>query len=97
MLYILELAIGFEANMQNNSNRMAAKYCSFLSELSPSYSKVTFINLSMGAIGTMGSSCTSFFSLLNELSFDKTIQTRVIIESDDRLNKIKLLHLLPKK
>ena len=81
LLYILELTIGFETNIQNNSNRKAAKYSSLLSELSPSYSKVTFINLSMGAIGTMGSSCTSFFSLLNELSFDKTIQKRVIMKA----------------
>ena len=71
----------FETNIQNNSNRKAAKYSSLLSKLSSSYSKVTFINLSMGAIGTMGSSCTSFFSLLNELSFDKTIQKRVIMKA----------------
>ena len=81
LLYILELTIGFETNIQNNSNRKAAKYSSLLSELSPSFSKVTFVNLSMGAIGTMGSSCTSFFSLLNELSFDKTIQKRVIMKA----------------
>ena len=81
LLYNLELTIGFETNIQNNSNRKAAKYSSLLSELSPSYSKVTFINLSMGAIRTMGSSCTSFFSLLNELSFDKTIQKRVIMKA----------------
>ena len=71
----------FIIKIQNNSNRKAAKYSSLLSELSSSYSKVTFINLSMGAIGTMGSSCTSFFSLLNELSFDKTIQKRVIMKA----------------
>ena len=73
LIYKLELTIECETNIQNNSNRKAAKYSSLLSELSPSYSKVTFINLPMGAIGTMGSSCTSFFFLLNELSFDKTI------------------------
>ena len=81
LLYILELTIGFETNIQNNSNRKATKCSSLLSELSPSYSKVAFVNLSMGAIGTMGSSCTSFFSLLNELSFDKTIQKRVIMKA----------------
>ena len=53
LLYILELTIGFE----NNSNRKAAKYSSLLSELSPSYNKVTFINLLIGAIGPMGIFC----------------------------------------
>ena len=34
LLYILELTRGFETNIQNNSNRKAAKYSSLLSELS---------------------------------------------------------------
>ena len=72
---LYELTIGFDTNIQNNSNHKAAKYSSLLSELPPSYSKVAFINLSMGAIGTMGSSCTPFFSLLNELSFHKKAMT----------------------
>ena len=78
-LYILELTLGFETNIQINSNRKAVKYNSLLSELSPSYNTVTFINLSMGAIGAMGSSCTSFSSLFNDLGFDKTIQKRIIL------------------
>ena len=81
LLYILELTLGFETNIQINSYRKAAKYNSLLSELSPSYNTVTFINLSMGAIGAMGSSCTSFFSLLNDLGFDKTIQKRIIMKT----------------
>ena len=74
LLYILELTIGFETNIQNNSNRKAAKYSSLLTEISLSYNKVTFINIPMGTGEAMGSSCTSFFSLLNEMNFVKTIQ-----------------------
>ena len=44
ILYILELAIGFETNIQINSNRKVAKYSSLISDLSPYYSKVIFIN-----------------------------------------------------
>ena len=80
-LYILELTIGFETNIQITSNRKAAKYSSLLSKLSPSYNTDTFTNLSMGAIGAMGSSCTSFFLLLNDLGFDKTIQKRIIMKT----------------
>ena len=60
-LYILELTLGFETNIKINSNRKTVKYNALLSELSPSYNTVTFINLSTGAIRAMGSSCTSFF------------------------------------
>ena len=81
ILYILELTIGFETNIQINSNRKAAKYTSLISDLSPYYSKVIFIKLSMGAIGIMDSSCISLLSLLHELRFDITIQKRIIMKA----------------
>ena len=90
-IFIIIIIIIIETNIQINSNRKAVKYNSLLSELATSYNTVTFINLSMGAIGAMGSSCTSFFSLLNDLGFDKTIQKRIIIKT------MKLFHLLRKK
>jgi len=81
MLYILELTLGFEPNIQNNSDRKAAKYSSLINDLSLSYSKVVFVNLSMGAIGVMGSSCNSLLSLLHELHFDKKITKRIIMKA----------------
>ena len=81
ILYILELTLGFETNIQNNSDRKAAKYSSLINDLSLSYSKVVFVNLSMGAIGVMGSSCNSLLSLLQELHFDKTITKRIIMKA----------------
>ena len=81
ILYILELTLGFETNIQNNSYRKAAKYSSLINDLSLSYSKVVFVNLSMGAIGDMGSSCNSLLSLLHELHFDKKITKRTIMKA----------------
>ena len=40
ILYILELTVGFETNIQNNSDRKAIKYSSLINDLSLSYSKV---------------------------------------------------------
>ena len=51
ILYILELTVSFDAYIPNNSYRKAAKYSSLINDLSPSFSKVVFIDLSMGAIG----------------------------------------------
>ena len=79
ILHILELTVGFETNIQNNSDRKAAKYSSLISDLSLSYSKVVFVDLSMGAIGIMGSSCNSLLSLLQELHFDKSTTKTIIM------------------
>ena len=81
ILYILELTLGFETNIQNNSDRKAAKYSSLINDLSLSYSKVVFINLSMAAVGVMGSPCNSLLSLVHELHFDKTITKRIIMKA----------------
>ena len=79
--YILELTLGFETNIQANSVRKANKYTPLLQDLSSSYNKVIFINVSMGALGVMGSSCDSFLSLLQDLSFDKVTQRRIIMKT----------------
>ena len=52
-----------------------------LQDLSSSYNKVIFINVPMGALGVMGSSCDSFLSLLQDLSFDKVTQRRIITKT----------------
>ena len=81
VLYILELTLGFKTNMQVNSIRKANKYNRLIKDLSSTYNKVTFINLSMGALGVMGSSCDSFLSLLQDLSFDKLVRKRIIMKT----------------
>ena len=67
--------------MQVNSTRKANKYNRLIKDLSSTYNKATFINLSMGALGVMGSSCDSFLSLLQDLSFDKLVQKRTIMKT----------------
>ena len=81
VLYILELTLGFETNIQANSVRKANKYTPLLQDLSSSYNKVIFINVSMSAFGVMGASCDSFLSLLQDLSFDKVTQRRIIMKT----------------
>ena len=81
VLYILELTLGFETNLQVNSIRKANKYNRLIKDLSSTYKKVTFANLSMGVLGVMGSSCDSFLSLLQDLSFDKLVHKRIIMKT----------------
>ena len=54
ILYILDLTVGFETNIQSISDLKTVKYRSLINDLSPSYSsKVVFVNLSMGASGVI--------------------------------------------
>ena len=77
-LYILELTVGFESNMQINSDRKKAKYRSLLTDLSPNYSTIKFINLSMSTLGLLGKSSDSLLSLLEDLKFDMPSSTHTV-------------------
>ena len=81
VLYILELTLSFETNMQVNSIRKANKYNRLVKDLSSTYNKITFINCSMGALGVMGSSCGSILSLLQDLNFDNLVLKRIIMKT----------------
>ena len=61
-LYILELTVGFETNIEKNSNRKNDSYKNKISELSSMYN-IKFINLSMGAIGIIGKSAKNMKSI----------------------------------
>ena len=77
-LYILELTVGFESNMQINSDRKKAKCRSLLTDLSPNYSTIKFINLSMSTLGLLGKSSDSLLSLLEDLKFDRPSSTHTV-------------------
>ena len=50
---ILELTVGFETNMQKNTERKGIHYKDLISRLNSTY-RVRFVNLSMGTIGVIG-------------------------------------------
>ena len=77
-LYILELTIGFETNIKSNSDRKASKYNSLHQELGSKYKEIKFINLSLGALGTVGSSSESFINLLKCLEVSQPIQRSIL-------------------
>ena len=78
ILYILELTVGFESNIQINSDRKASKYSSLILDLNHTYSDVKFVNLSMSTIGIMGKSSESLLLMLDDLNLDKPTQKYLI-------------------
>ena len=81
LLYIFKLTLGFETNIQANSVRKANKYTSLLQDLYSSYNKVIFVNVSMVALSVLGSSCDSSLTVLQDLSYDKVTQRRIIMKT----------------
>ena len=75
-LYILEPTVGFESNIQINSERKKAKYHSLISDLAPTFSSIQFMNLSMSTLGVLGKSSNSLLLSLEDLKFDKPSSNR---------------------
>ena len=70
-LYIIELTVGFETNLERNSQRKEIKYRPLIKHFENTYRKVKFINLSTSSLGIFGQTSESFFDLCKELSIEK--------------------------
>ena len=70
-LWILELSVGFETNLEKNRNAKNLRYNTLIQRLKTTYRKVKFINLSLGAIGVYSKSQDTFSDLLSDLEVDK--------------------------
>ena len=69
-LYILELTVGFESNLQVNANRKHQKYNDLIKEQESNFIKVKFVNLSLSTLGVFGRTSDSFDDMLRNLQFD---------------------------
>ena len=70
-IYIIELTIGFDTNINLNAERKKDKYMQLTRDLSSKYRSVNFINLSITSLGIFGKSCNSFIAMCNDLNIDK--------------------------
>ena len=64
-----------------NSDRKATKYRHLSNHLHSSYSTVTFVNLSMSAIGIFGTSSESFLSMLTDLQLDDKAKKNALLKT----------------
>ena len=70
-LYVTELTVGFETNLNSNAERKHEKYYQLTRDLSLDFHSVKFINLSLSALGIFGKSCEPFIDMCKELEFNK--------------------------
>ena len=69
-IYILELTVGFETNLEVNAEHKRAKYQSLMETLKLKYTDVKFINLSISSLAISGLSSSSFIEVCDDLAVD---------------------------
>jgi hypothetical protein len=67
VLYVLELTVGFETNLNSNSDRKHKKYLPLISDQESNYDKVKFVNVSISSLGVFGQSTNTLTDMLKEL------------------------------
>ena len=77
-VYLLELTVGSESNMTINSDRKLAKICPLFNSLTTNYTSITFVNLSMSALGIFGTSSDSLLQMLQDLHLDANVQKNIV-------------------
>ena len=65
-IYIIELTVGFETRIKDNAHRKKEKYLNLCGRLTRDR-EVTFINLTMGAIGIIGKDGKGLYIMLKNL------------------------------
>jgi hypothetical protein len=69
-LYIVELTVGFESNLENNIKRKKSKYLELISEQRKNFKSVKFVNLSMSSLGIFANQCSEFLEMLDDLGLE---------------------------
>ena len=77
-LYVLELTVGFESNLNNNAVRNKEKYLNLINEMSRNYRCVRFVNLSMSSLGVFSDEWSTFLDMMNDIGIDKKQQRYII-------------------
>ena len=54
ILYIIELTVGFEKNLNNNANRKEFRYRPLRADLDKDFNKIKFVDLSVSYLGILG-------------------------------------------
>ena len=70
-MYVLELTIDLEPNIEKNAKQKNNKYNELLKSMEEDYTSVTYINLSMGSLGIIGKDYVNLYKLLKTTDMDK--------------------------
>ena len=76
-VYVVELTVGYETNLENNVKRKKAKYRELVRQLDENFNEVrlSFVNLSMSSLGIFAQECSTFLEMLGTVGLDKNYRT----------------------
>ena len=77
-LYILELKVGFETNIEVNSKSKAIKYDPLLQDLRSQYHTINFIYLSISAVGIYETSSDTILTMMKDLGIENSAQKSIL-------------------
>ena len=69
-IYILELTIGFESNLQTNATRKREKYQDFINKQLNYYEEARFVNASISSLGVFSETSLDLIEMLKDLEMD---------------------------
>ena len=93
-LYVIELIVWFETNLNSNAEWKHEKYYQLTRDLSSDLHSIKFINLSLCALGIFGKSCEPFEDTCKELEFDEQHTDFIVRKLSTIINPINQLCIL---
>ena len=71
---MLGLTVGYESNLERNTNHKKAKYKDLVNALDKNFKSVKFVNLSISSLGVFHRECHTFLEMLDDVGLDKQCQ-----------------------
>ena len=71
ILYVVELTVGYESNLESNVKRKNSKYNELIKEQRKSFINIKFVNISMSCLGVFAKESSSFLKMLHDVGFDE--------------------------
>ena len=75
ILYIIELTVSFETNLNINASRKELKYRPLQVDLDKAYDRIKFVNLCISSLGIFGNSSDSFLQVCHDIGIDKQLNS----------------------
>ena len=70
LLYIVELTVGYESNLESNIRRKNIKYKEIIKQQRKSFNDVKFVNISISSLGVFAKESSNFLTMLDDIGFE---------------------------
>ena len=93
-IYILELTIGFESNLQTNATRKREKYQDLINKQLNYYEEAKFVNVSISSLGVFSETSLDLIEMLKDLEMDMHCRKYLVRKIINTCIKVHILYIL---